>query len=585
MNHGMAPLRTMPAGVFHAVIVNAVVLYTVFVLHVRPVLSQVVLSEIMFDPSGSENTDEFVELFNANAADTVDLRGWRLGDGTGDDGLVDTGDGFRLVPGQYAVILDPDYFGQSVSYDSLIPSGAIVLTLDGNTFGSGGLSNTKAEKVVIFDAAGKVVDQYVYHTGNRPGYSDERTDPYGSGGPDNWVDSRVALGTPGFQNSTAIVDRNLEMLRFFTTESSPGTLLNAVVFNSGKSAVSAFEVLFTEGLDNGSNPDEQEVIGRVMHEGNLLSGDSTVISLYRGDSPGNRRVCVQVVLEGDEKPEDDIQCRRVSFAYPRNAVIINEIMYYPESGEGEWIEIFNRQSNDISLMNWSISDQDSNKRAEVLISSSLIRAGGFFTLTSDSSLYRFHPEISDKCLVLPGFPILNNDSDSVVLYDPSGRRIDCVSYHANWGGRKGVSLERIDPHRESNQSNNWHSSVSPQGSSPCEYNSLAPIHPAAGGFMDVQPNPFSPDGSGPGEVAAISCHLPFESSYILLRIFDTRGRVIKHLERGGLCGKEGIYAWDGRDDLDRRMPIGQYIVLLEASEQNGGRTVISRSVLVLARKI
>jgi hypothetical protein len=214
----------------------------------------------------------------------------------------------------------------------------------------------------------------------------------------------------------------------------------------------------------------------------------------------------------------------------------------------------------------------------------VIQAGGFYLFSSDSFLFRVHPELSDRILALPGFPVLNNDSDSVVLFDPSGRRIDQVNYCARWGGLKGVSLERIDPHRDSNLSNNWHSSISRNGATPCEFNSLAPIDFAAEDLIDVRPNPFNPDGNGSGEVAVITYHLQFESSYVHLRIFDSRGRVVKHLERGGLGGRIGIFAWDGRDDLDRWLPIGQYIVLLEASEQNGGRTVISRSVVVLARK-
>ena len=40
--------------------------------------SQIVLSEIMYDPAGSEHTDEFIELFNLSQTDSVDLTGWRM---------------------------------------------------------------------------------------------------------------------------------------------------------------------------------------------------------------------------------------------------------------------------------------------------------------------------------------------------------------------------------------------------------------------------------------------------------------------------------------------------------------------------
>jgi hypothetical protein len=75
---------------------SAAIIYSLFVLTFRPVLSQVVLSEIMFDPSGSENTDEFVELFT-RALRIPLIRG--LAPGTEPEmTLADTGDGFILAP-------------------------------------------------------------------------------------------------------------------------------------------------------------------------------------------------------------------------------------------------------------------------------------------------------------------------------------------------------------------------------------------------------------------------------------------------------------------------------------------------------
>ncbi|RKY74607.1 hypothetical protein DRQ00_11625, partial [candidate division KSB1 bacterium] len=77
----------------------------------------VTLSEVMFDPAGSEATDEFIEIYNLSATDSVDLAGWRVGDSSGSDMLIDSGDGLVLAPGQFGLILDPDYFGNSTTYE------------------------------------------------------------------------------------------------------------------------------------------------------------------------------------------------------------------------------------------------------------------------------------------------------------------------------------------------------------------------------------------------------------------------------------------------------------------------------------
>jgi hypothetical protein len=164
---------------------------------------QIVLSEVMFDPDGSEQTDEFIEIWNSSNTDSYDLAGWQIGDGSGEDVLADAGKGMILSPGQYGLILDPDYFENSVLYDYLIPETALVLTIDGPTLGSGGLSNSQPETIILFDPDHSVVSRYVYSTGNSSGHSDEKLDLMGSDGAGNWMDSAVLNGTPGFRNSVS----------------------------------------------------------------------------------------------------------------------------------------------------------------------------------------------------------------------------------------------------------------------------------------------------------------------------------------------------------------------------------------------
>jgi hypothetical protein len=556
-----------------------------FALPFRPAFSQIVLSEIMYDPSGSENSDEFVELVNVSPGDTIDLHGWRLGDGTGDDALQDAGNGLRLGPNRYAVILDPDYFGHSTSYDSLIPPGCLVLTVDGSTFGSGGFSNTQSETVTIFDPEGRAVDRCRYHTGNRPGYSDERIDLNSSGGFENWADSYVFSGTPGRRNSVARVPCNLQLVDLFYIPSPAGGALNAVVLNEGTMAVSGFTLHFFADENIDSVLEVDEMIGTVSHEPTLAPGDSTVISIPGDLPPGVHRIAARVLLEADEKPEDNLRFYRICIGYPENALVINEIMFYPESGCGEWIELLNVQHCDVDLADWSIADRDSLYRVKLCPASCTIPAGGYLVITGDSSLPERHPGLNGKIQVVPQLTGLNNDSDSVNLYDPSGNRIDHMDYSDIQGKAKGISLERIDPYRDGNDRNNWYLCIAWNGATPGETNSVYSKSYIPDGSMEFEPNPFSPDGDGLEEAVGISFSLPFERATVRLSIYDIRGRIIRHLERNGQTGKTGRFVWDGRDDLDRPVTVGQYIVFLEASEQEGGRVFCRRSVLVLARSL
>ncbi len=130
------------------VIMLAVCLFAPGTLHAQT------LNEIMFNPDGDENADEYIELVNT-AATAIDLSGWRVTDGADTDSVVTLEQGLHALPGQYVLILDPDYFDDSsTTYDGRVPESALVVTIDNSTFGSRGLLNSGPETVSLIDRAG-----------------------------------------------------------------------------------------------------------------------------------------------------------------------------------------------------------------------------------------------------------------------------------------------------------------------------------------------------------------------------------------------------------------------------------------------
>ena len=163
-------------------------------------VSPIVLSEVMFDPAGSEFYDEFVEVFNTSETESVDLMGWTIGDGSEDDAIVSNGGGTVLGPRRFGLILDSGYLEQSTRYDPL-PEDVLVLTIDDGAFGKSGWANGTPEPVILRDAWGDTVSTYVYSVGNRSGRSDEKIVLEEGDAPENWADSVVDEGTPGRRNS------------------------------------------------------------------------------------------------------------------------------------------------------------------------------------------------------------------------------------------------------------------------------------------------------------------------------------------------------------------------------------------------
>jgi FlgD Ig-like domain len=178
----------------------------------------------------------------------------------------------------------------------------------------------------------------------------------------------------------------------------------------------------------------------------------------------------------------------------------------------------------------------------------------------------------------------------VVLRDPSGSTVDSVAYDPYWHNpdvqeTKGRSLERISPSGESNDGRNWSTCALPIGGTPGRPNSLyAHGVPSKAGLV-CSPDPFSPDGDGYQDNTVIHLDLPLPVSLISVRIFDSRGRLIRRLVNAEPAGSHGDFVWDGRDDNRALARIGMYVIFVEAMDEGGSLLETTRGVVVLARRL
>ena len=178
--------------------VSAILAWSVLIplLGAGRAMASVTLSEVMYDPLGSEYHDEFVELANTSDTAWVDLGGWQLGDAEELDELVHGGGGTLLGPGQFALVLDGSYATHSTTYDSLRDV-ALMLTIDDRAFGAGGWSNSSPETILLVNAQGDTVDVFVCDPQSQPGRSWEKIDLTAGSGAQNWALSLAPGGTPG----------------------------------------------------------------------------------------------------------------------------------------------------------------------------------------------------------------------------------------------------------------------------------------------------------------------------------------------------------------------------------------------------
>jgi hypothetical protein len=511
--------------------------------------AQVVINEVMFDPAGSEFFDEYIELYNAGDV-AVDLTGWRIGDGDDTDGIVGKNKGVILGPGMYALVLDIDYFDRSTLYVPL-PVDALILTIDGPTFGNGGLHNSFDERVVLISAGGDTVATMMYRAPNTPGTSEEKVDALGDDAVANWVDAKWEGGTPGRVNSVSVKPVDIALRAVVDSVFVPWTqndVLELLVVNVGREPVAQFQV-HVDGLIN----------AMTLESGFLAVGDSTRLLVDIGAMPGGvYEVVAEGMLVGDEDSHNQIAKWVVLVGYAPGHVVINEVMAVPNLG-GEWVELLNVGNDPIDLRGWRLEDA----RTEGVVVMGEILGRGLVVLSQAGG--------EAEALALSRWPQLNNGGDVLVLRDVTGALVDSVAYPP---ASMGVSLERIDALASGTDLANWLGST--KGSTPGQPNSVLAVDVDALNLV-ADPNPFETE-------TRITYRLPVPRAHVNLWIFDRLGRKVRSLLDADEGGSVREIVWDGRSDHQQFLKPGVFVLYLEARSSDG-QVFQSKISVVWARGI
>ncbi len=192
---------------------------------------------------------------------------------------------------------------------------------------------------------------------------------------------------------------------------------------------------------------------RLMLKGDIMSEDNLLLSYYYG---------------GNFVSEDTYFIKKKKNT--DTCLVINEVLSYPsENYNYEFIELFNCSENDTDLRGYYIKI-DENRAQKLLFrnNSFILPKGAQRIILSDVK------EFTEKPLIYVsgkfGKNGLSNTSlKSIRLFSEEGRLLS--EFRPFSKARKGISFERINPYRQSDEKN-WGYSVSDKGSTPDSQNSI-----------------------------------------------------------------------------------------------------------------
>jgi hypothetical protein len=531
----------------------------------------IVINELMPDPDPSISlpNEEYVELKNRTNF-SINLKNWNFSSVTSTKKMPD----ITIEPNGYVVLV-----GSGVANQFLSNFGIIVyevtsfpsLLNDGTT-----ITLSDSNNVVISSVS---YSSSWYNDANKSsgGWSLEQIDANNPcGGQNNWhASTHPNGGTPSTANSVAASNTDI---------SSPA-VDRVIVIDADTIAI-----LFTESLnfaaisnpnnytfDNGLTtpsyvsavaPDYKKVILK-------LSSPIQLGTIYNVTVLNGITDCVGNSLINGTAP----------FALPEapapNDVVINEVLFNEPTGGVDFVELYNRSKKTINLKDLRIGSMDTLtgvlKDTEVITEDGYLLFPESYLVLSENgnTVKQKYQTINPKGFYdVNDLPSMNNDADVVTLSDKNMVVIDNLKYTEKMHfpllvDVDGVSLERIDFNRATDDRTNWNSASEGVGFATPAYRNSQYLQADGGSGVSI-PNPlFSPDNDGYNDVLNISYKLNETGIAANIFIYDSKGRQIRHLIKNEQLSMDGVVSWNGINDNNEKAAIGIYVVYVELFNLSG----------------
>lgn len=544
--------------------------------NIQPALpGDLIITELMPDPTPSVALPEaeYLELYNASNK-VIDLGTLQITSGSTPEALSS----FLLQPGQYIAVCDEAFLtaftelGPAVSvgdFPALSNGGDVATLLDEN--------GSTLFEVTYTDA------WYQDESRSDGGYSLELIrleGPYDC--PGNWRASQSTTGgTPGLENS----------LLGAALDTTPPSVVKVVPESNME-----IRVQFSEIMDMGTvtTPGAYTLEPAIAVLDVILQPDGlTALLLLDGELSPDQAYTLSFSTDLTDCIGNPLEQQSFAIGLPQPAepmdIVINEILFNPESGGSDFIELYNQSDKIIDLAGLKMLNRlKMSGSVEASVDDNLlIFPGDYLVFSEDPTdiLNRYTVPSPDRLLEndLPG---LDNDEGNLTLV-LNGITLDAFDYSEDLhypllDDENGVSLERISPMAGTQDNGNWHSAASTAGfATPTGPNSQ--FFEREGVFDEIINIPrarFSPDEDGFEDVLLIDYTTDQPGYTANVWIFDAQGREMLRLVNNETLQNAGTFKWDGIAADGSPARIGIYILYFELFRPDGAVEKDKRAVVL-----
>ncbi|MCC6817271.1 MAG: lamin tail domain-containing protein [Bacteroidia bacterium] len=508
-----------------------------------PQYQELIINEIMFDPEPSQGLpiQEYIEIYNRSKR-YLDCSNLLFCDAS------------SCKPVGKAVLF-PDSFLVLYNPPSLNNSGDVLILKDQN-------GN-------IIHSITYSIDWIMDELKQQGGYSLELIDPYNlCVGNANWNASISSIGgTPGSVNSirkTLPIDTIAPKITRFELI-SPNKL--NLFFSEG------FDSIFQDTWSIRVNG--QTKIARFMKQDHRLGEivlsldfDMHPDSFYHFELPGTRD------CDSNRVGKYDLHAQVSISPFPGD-IVFNEVLFNPNTGGKDFIEIYNRSNHFINLDRTYIADLINgtiNKILKISETYIIMPPKSYLLLTEDTSVvcadYTCGKKSSLK-VQMSSMPSMTDDGAALMLLNQYSETIDSLVCSKDWHfnlieDQNGVSLERINPETKQMSKENWTSASSKSGfATPGYLNSQFLMQNTQQSFFSISSQSVSPNNDGFEDYIQFNYQMPHPNYFCHIKIFDADGRLSAEPYNNESIGTEGVLSWDGLDMNGSQLKEGAYLIVIQ----------------------
>ncbi len=275
-----------------------------------------------------------------------------------------------------------------------------------------------------------------------------------------------------------------------------------------------------------------------------------------------------------------------------NDLAINEILFNPYPGGFDFVELYNRTPYPINLKDIRIAKRDENDSIvsvyRISENNLIFNPHSYLVLTVDTAYIRqTYPTNGGMFVQLKNMPAFPDDEGTVVILNDRDSVVDEFHYNEDMHFKlisdpEGVSLERVNYDRPTQDTSNWHSAAASVGyATPGVINSqFRNDSIVISGIITISPEVFSPDNDGFDDWTEIYYRFDKPGYFANVMIFDKTGHLVRYLVRDQLIGQEGFWTWDGLNDNNQKVKVGIYAVVVQIFDETGKKQLYKKPVVV-----